>query len=82
MKPACYADEIVNPVKPICLKGSPWLQNMAIPLLIGQLQNELITIFNDDNSIQLLNCSHTTIHSLRVPVQSTLQRLARSLITQ
>jgi len=49
MKPACYADEMVNPVKPTCLKGSPWVQSMAIPLLIGQLQNELITIVNDDN---------------------------------
>ena len=40
---------MVNPTSPTCLKGSPWVSEMALPLLIGQLQNELISVLNDDN---------------------------------
>lgn len=49
MKNPCNNDDMINPTVPSCLKGSPWIQDMAIPLLIGQLQNELISVVNDDN---------------------------------
>jgi len=49
MKPPCNNDDMINPTVPYCLKGSPWIQEMAIPLLIGQLQNELISVINEDN---------------------------------
>lgn len=49
MKPPCDDSTIVNDSVAYCLKGSPWVQEMAIPLLIGQLQNELISVVNDDN---------------------------------
>ena len=49
MKPACYTGDMVNPTVPTCLKGSPWVEKMVIPYLIGDLQNSLIEIINDDN---------------------------------
>jgi hypothetical protein len=49
MKDACYSDNMVNPTVPTCLKGSPWVEKMVIPALIGTLQNSLITVENDDN---------------------------------
>ena len=49
MKKPCYDDNMINPTLPTCLKGSPWVQEMAIPLLIGQLQNALTSIVNEDN---------------------------------
>ena len=49
MKDACYSDDMVNPTVATCLKGSPWVEKMVIPYLIGELQNSLINIVNDDN---------------------------------
>jgi hypothetical protein len=37
MKDACYSDDMINPTVPTCLKGSPWVEKMVIPALIGTL---------------------------------------------
>lgn len=49
LKPPCESGTMINQSVPYCLKGSPWVQEMAIPLLIGQLQNDLISVVNEDN---------------------------------
>jgi len=49
MKPPCNADDMVNPNVPTCIKGSSWINDFAVPLLVGKLQNSLISVINDDN---------------------------------
>lgn len=39
MKPPCNDVPIVNPVDPACLKGSPWVQDSALSILVGKFTN-------------------------------------------
>ena len=49
IKPPCNRDDMINPTIPTCIKGSPWIRDMAVTLLVGKLQNSLISVINDDN---------------------------------
>lgn len=49
MKPPCNSDDMVNPNSPTCIKGSSWINDFALPMLVGKLQNSLISVINDDN---------------------------------
>lgn len=49
LKPPCNTDDFINPTVPYCLKGSPWITEMAVTLLVGKMQNALISVINDDN---------------------------------
>lgn len=49
LKPPCNTDDFINPTVPYCIKGSPWISEMAVTLLVGQMQNSLISVINDDN---------------------------------
>jgi hypothetical protein len=59
-KPPCYASNLVNPVSPTCLKGSPWVQKAQE--LLGGLKN--ITYDINDNFHRVY--SVTPIHLPKV----------------
>lgn len=49
MKPACYDSDEINPTKPTCLKGAPWIEQQAASLLAGPFTNKNNKMIVNDN---------------------------------
>jgi len=50
MKPPCNDNNIINTPSPTCLKGSPWMDEYAVPLMLqGPYKNSNIKFVNNDN---------------------------------
>jgi len=50
MKPPCNDDNIINAESPTCIKGSPWMNQYAVPMMNqGEYRNKQIKLVNNDN---------------------------------
>jgi hypothetical protein len=48
-KPPCYDSAEINPIKPTCTAGSPWITNYAHKQMAGQLKNPNVGVAGNDN---------------------------------
>ena len=49
MKAPCNQDDMVNVPTPDCIKGSPWVEENALKILVGDLEDSTVTLVNNDN---------------------------------
>ena len=49
MKPPCNQDAMVNVPTPDCIKGSPWVEENALKIFVGNLTDSQVTLINNDN---------------------------------
>lgn len=49
LKPPCNNDDMINPDDPTCLKGSPFVSERALAVLVGSLASKNVTLVNYDD---------------------------------
>ena len=66
MKKPCNQNPMINVPTPDCIKGSTWVEENALQILVGDLEDKTVTLVNNDNfhpASEVVHYHHPSVDS-------------------